>query len=161
MGDQICKWGTSRFLLNKIWKYLPLKFIILYIQSLEKENGTPKNIFLWGSPGSGKTLLLMEVLKIYLAFHNLKKTRPKVLIILYHKAVDQNCELANDMRKKYLKNVFEDADIQILTMEQACKGMKILRQKSNQYSLIHYLSMHRIWYWSFGFKWTLFKTSLP
>ena len=79
-------------------------------------------MFLWGSSGTGKTLLLVEILKIYLAHFKLKNIRTKVWVIVYHSAVSDDCKLIEDLKEKYLPMSKNEADIQVMTFKQACKG---------------------------------------
>ena len=67
---------------------------------------------------SGKTLLLVEILKIYMSFFKLNNSKTKVLVLVYHEDVDDCGELINDFRSKYLHG----DNINVMTFKQACKG---------------------------------------
>ena len=82
----------------------------------------PKNIFLWGSSGTGKTLLLVETLKMYLAYFKLQKIKTKVLVIIFYSAAQNSSKLLDDLRKKYLADILPEEDIDIMTMKEACSG---------------------------------------
>ena len=92
---------------------------------MEKEN-IPQHIFLWGSSGTGKTLLLVEILQMYFAFFKLKKMKTKALVIAYHNLMSNNAKLIADLNTKYFANVPADVDIQVMTLRQACEGMYFL-----------------------------------
>ena len=95
---------------------------MLSLQNLNGLNARPKNVFLWGSSGTGKTLLLVEILKMYLAHFKLKNVKTKVLLVVYHTAVSDECILIKDLKAKYLSLSKNEADIQVMTFKQACKG---------------------------------------
>ena len=83
-------------------------------------------MFLWGSSGTGKTLLLVEILKMYLAHFKLKNVRPKVLVIVYHHTVSDDCKLIEDLKEKYLTLIKDESDIKVMTFRKACRGKNIL-----------------------------------
>ena len=87
-------------------------------------NDGPKNIFLWGSSGTGKTLLLVETLKMYLAYFKLQKIKTKVLVIVFHSTAQNSSKLLDDLRKKYVADILPGEDIKIMTMKEACGGKK-------------------------------------
>ena len=95
------------------------------LQNLNGLNARPKNVFLWGSSGTGKTLLLVEILKMYLAHFKLKNVRTRVLVIVYHVTVSDDCKLIEDLKEKYLTLGKNEADIQVMTFKQACKGKNL------------------------------------
>ena len=82
----------------------------------------PQHVFLWGSSGTGKTLLLVEILRMYLAHFNLKHVKTKILVIVYHWCVHKDSKLLEDFNQKYLSTLNSNFDIKIMTMEEACKG---------------------------------------
>ena len=79
-------------------------------------------MFLWGSSGTGKTLLLVEILKIYLAHFKLKNIRTKVWVIVYHSSVSDDCKLIEDFKEKYLILGKNESEIKVMTFKKACKG---------------------------------------
>ena len=98
---------------------------MLSLQNLNGLNARPKNVFLWGSSGTGKTLLLVEILKMYLAHFKLKNVRTRVLVIVYHVRVSDDCKLIENLKEKYLTLGKNEADFQVMTFNQACKGMNL------------------------------------
>ena len=101
---------------------------MLSLQNLNGLNARPKNVFLWGSSGTGKTLLLAEILKIYLAYFKLKNIMTKVWVIVYHNAVSDDCKLIEDLKEKYLTLGKNEADIQVMTFKHACKGKTLQKE---------------------------------
>ena len=89
---------------------------------MEACNETPGHVFLSGSAGTGKTLLLVEILKIYLAHFKLKGVKTKALVIAYDNGISENARLIEDLKNKYLNDMVSNADIEVLTFREACKG---------------------------------------
>ena len=99
--------------------------VLKKIRQCIREDRLP-NVFLWGSGGTGKTLLMVEMLQMYLAYYKMKSIPTKVLVIVYHSFIKEGDKLLEDLRTKYLANIDEGVDICILTMKQACKSINIL-----------------------------------
>lgn len=81
-----------------------------------------QHLFLWGSGGTGKTLLLIEVLRMKLAYFKLKNIPTKVLVIVYHWGADENLELIKNLKEKFSDPSFDDYEIEPKTFWQICKG---------------------------------------
>ena len=81
-----------------------------------------QHVFLTGSGGTGKTLLLVEILQMYLAHFKLKGVKTKALVITYDNGISENGRLFEDLTTKYLCNVVSDTDIKVMTFREACKG---------------------------------------
>ena len=64
---------------------------------------------------------------MYLAHFKLKRVKTKVLVIIYYYGATIDSQLMLDLKTKYLGNIDDDADVQILTFEQACGGNYPLR----------------------------------
>ena len=107
----------------------------LWFQSLSKANTKPGHVFLWGSPGTGKTLLLVETLKMYLAYFKLKNVRTKVLVLVYHSFVSDNCKLIEDLKEKCLTLGKNESDMKVMTFRQACRGIVDTVSSNVQYTL--------------------------
>ena len=63
-----------------------------------------KHVFLWGSAGTGKTLVLVECLRIMLAKFRLEKPKEEIesIVLVYHHDVKEDSELIKYIEKKYL-----------------------------------------------------------
>ena len=62
----------------------------------------PKNVILYGSSGTGKTLLLAEILKIKIAHFKMLNQKPiKVLIATYEPYYVKTDQLKQDLKEKY------------------------------------------------------------
>ena len=62
---------------------------------LQKYPNELNHLFLWGSSGTGKTLLLIECLRIIIAKCKLQKPRKEMetFVLVYHENVDEKSEL--------------------------------------------------------------------
>ena len=82
------------------------------------------HLFLWGSHGTGKTLLLVEALRIMMAHYKLQKVEAKVIVLTYHDKVIESSELLKDLRTKYMPSITVDKtnNIKITTFKELCKG---------------------------------------
>ena len=63
---------------------------------------------------------------MYLAHFKLKNVRIKVLVIVYHWSVSDDSRLIDDLKEKYLDLSKNEADIKVMTFQQACKGENLL-----------------------------------
>ena len=86
------------------------------------DEGKPQHVFLWGSGGTGKTLLLVEILQMYLAHFKLKNIKTKILVIIYYYRSTTKSQLMIDLKTKYIANINQEADINVMTFAEACKG---------------------------------------
>ena len=78
---------------------------------------------MWGSSGTGKTLLLVETLRIMLAYYKLQKIETEVIVLTYHDQVEESSELFKDFGTKYLPSITDDkTNIRITTFQELCQG---------------------------------------
>ena len=76
-------------------------------------------LFLWGSSGTGKTLLSLETLKIKLSHFKSQNKTVKVIVTTFNYF---DTLLLENIREKYLVNI---SDVQILPLIQLCKELDI------------------------------------
>ena len=77
-------------------------------------------LFLWGSSGTGKTLLSLETLKIKLSHFKSQNKIAKVIVTQFYTWYDP--VLLENIRQKYLVNI---SDVQILTLRKLCEELNI------------------------------------
>ena len=58
---------------------------------------------------------------MYLAHFKLKGVKTKALVITYDNGISENARLIEDFNK-YLNDMVSNADIEVLTFREACKG---------------------------------------
>ena len=75
-------------------------------------------LFLWGSSGTGKTLLSLETLKIKLSHFKSQNKTVKVIVTTFR----YETLLLENIREKYLVNI---SDVQILPLNQLCEELNI------------------------------------
>ena len=74
---------------------------------------------MWGSAGTGKTLILMEALKIKLSKLLRLGKRVRILATTYYK---ENTELQKKYVEKYLVNM---KDVEVMSLEKLCDDLNI------------------------------------
>ena len=84
----------------------------------------PKNFILYGSSGTGKTLLLAEVLKIKIAHFKMVNKKPiKVLVATYEAMFVKTDQLKQDLKEKYnMQAILEEFEVEPKTMVELSKG---------------------------------------
>ena len=80
----------------------------------------PKNIFLWGSSGTGKTIILSEVLKMKISHYNKKGMKLNVFVTSYMAV--SGSKLIEDFKHKYLVHLPSGCKVQFIPFNFLCKG---------------------------------------
>ena len=75
-------------------------------------------LFVYGSAGTGKTLILCEALKIKLSQLLSQGRRVRILVTAFH----DETELLNNFRTKYLVNM---KDIEVMGLQELCRELNI------------------------------------
>ena len=83
------------------------------------EGNAESCLFVWGSAGTGKTLILMEALKIKLSKLLRRGRRVRILATTYR---DSNTELQKKYVEKYLVNM---KDVEVMGLGELCRELKI------------------------------------
>ena len=78
-------------------------------------------LFVYGSAGTGKTLILIEALKIKLSKSLSSGQRVKILVTTFY----DSTELRKDFRTKYLLNFLNIADIEVLSFPELCASLNL------------------------------------
>ena len=81
-------------------------------------------LFLWGSSGTGKTVLSLEALKIKLSHFKTENKTVKVIVTNFTLFFGDTLLLEN-IRQKYLANISNISEVQILPLSQLCKELNI------------------------------------
>ena len=80
----------------------------------------PKNIFLWGSSGTGKTIVLTEVLKMKIS--HFKRIHIKLNIFVTSYMAASGSQLIEDFKQKYLAHLPSECQVQFIPFNLLCKG---------------------------------------
>ena len=80
----------------------------------------PKNIFLWGSSGTGKTIILTEVLKMKISHYIKKDIKLNIFVTSYMAA--SGSKLIEDFKQKYLVHLPTECEVQFIPFNLLCKG---------------------------------------
>ena len=89
-------------------------------------------LFLWGSSGTGKTVLSLETLKIKLSHFKSQNKTVRVIVTQYETYGDSF--LLENIRQKYLTNI---SDVEILRLEDLCEELNIQWDGYNPRDLIN------------------------
>ena len=82
----------------------------------------PKNVFLWGSTGTGKTLILTQLLAMKISEYTKRGLKLKVFVSSYMSGIKDSM-LMNEFKNRYLKHLTSLNDmVQFIPFEQLCKG---------------------------------------
>ena len=84
----------------------------------------PKNMILYGSSGTGKTLLLVEVMRIKVAHYKMIGGKPiKIIIATYDTIGSKSKQLKQDLTKKYnIQGLLEEFKVVPKGMDQISNG---------------------------------------
>ena len=80
----------------------------------------PKNIFLWGSSGTGKTIILTEVLKMKIIHYKKQNIKLNIFVTSYMAA--SGSQLIEDLKQKYLAHLPSECQVQFNPFNLLCKG---------------------------------------
>ena len=95
---------------------------------LQKHPDELNHLFLWGSSGTGKTLLLIECLRIMMAKCKLQKPKKEIkpMVVVYHHQIKENSELIKNLESEYLPSITWKENIKPKTFKQLCSGKEII-----------------------------------
>ena len=81
-----------------------------------------KNIFLWGSSGTGKTIVLTEILKIKISHY--KKTNIRLNVFVTSYMATSSSQLMQDFKEKYLAYLPTKCQVRFVPFNLLCQGKK-------------------------------------
>ena len=93
------------------------------IQFVAQKN--PKNIFLWGSSGTGKTLLLSQALTMKMSKYKRDGINNIKVIVSNWRAVGDQFQLMQDFKKKYLSHLVALEQVTFISGDQLCEELNI------------------------------------
>ena len=84
----------------------------------------PKNLILYGTSGTGKTLLLVETLRIKVAHYKIFGDKPiKIIIGTYNTVGSWPEQLRQDLTRKYnIQGILEEFKVEPKDMDQLANG---------------------------------------
>ena len=83
----------------------------------------PQNIFIWGTSGTGKTLILTQILGIKRSHY---KTLPGMklnIIITSFQSFDAKSQLLKNLKGNYLKHMNDMDEVRFFTLPEVCSGI--------------------------------------
>ena len=102
----------------------------------------PKNVFLWGSSGTGKTIILTEVLKMKISHYKRKHIKLNIFVTSYMAAAGS--QLIEDFKWKYLANLPPECKIQFIPLNLLCKGKLCTFDINSLNENVHFFESFRI-----------------
>ena len=79
-----------------------------------------KNVFLWGSSGTGKTIILTEVLKMKISYYKMNGFKLNIFVTTYIAAPQS--QLLQELKGKYLSNLPNAIKVKFLSFNELCNG---------------------------------------
>ena len=89
-------------------------------------------MFLWGSSGTGKTVLSLETLKIKLSHFKSQNKTVRVIVTQFDTYLDPF--LLENIRQKYLTNI---SDVEILPLDDLCRKLNTQWDSYNPRDMIN------------------------
>ena len=80
----------------------------------------PKNIFLWGSSGTGKTIILTEILKMKISNYEKKSVKLNIFITSY--MATSESQLMKEFKEKYFAYLPSECEVQFIPFNLLCQG---------------------------------------
>ena len=80
------------------------------------------NIILWGSYGTGKTLLLVEALGIKISYYKRQNVDMKVFISSYSND-SYDSPLMEDFRERYMPRLVHEEFVEFIDFKHLCEGI--------------------------------------
>ena len=80
----------------------------------------PRNIFLWGSSGTGKTIMLTEILKMKISHYKRQRLKMKIFITSY--MANSESQLIQDFKEKYLAYLPSECVVHFVPFNALCQG---------------------------------------
>ena len=80
----------------------------------------PKNIFLWGSSGTGKTIILTEILKMKIIHYKQKSINLNVFVTSY--MATSESQLIHEFKEKYLVHLPSECQVKFIPFNLLCQG---------------------------------------
>ena len=92
------------------------------IQTVSEKNC--KNVFLWGSSGTGKTLLLTQLLGVKRSWYK-RMGKQLHTIVCSYMSEDNSSMLMQDFQNKYLPGLKDDSSVDFLGLKELCEKMNV------------------------------------
>ena len=83
----------------------------------------PQNIFLWGSIGAGKTLLLVEALLMKMSQYKREGRQVNIIVTAFGSTSDS--ALVEDFRNKYLSSLTKQDNVRIVSISTLCREQNV------------------------------------
>ena len=99
-------------------------YLIISRQIIENvAKNLPKNILIWGSSGTGKTLLLTQILGIKISYYKMLGGIKLNIIVTSFQSLDFKSQLLKDFKENYLTQLDNMDEVRFLSLPELCSGL--------------------------------------
>ena len=83
----------------------------------------PQNILIWGTSGTGKTLLLTQILGIKISYYKMLGGIKLNIIVTSFQSLDFKSQLLKDFKENYLTQLDNMDEVRFLSLPELCSGL--------------------------------------
>ena len=99
-------------------------YLIISRQIIENvAKNLPKNILIWGTSGTGKTLLLTQILGIKISYYKMLGGIKLNIIVTSFQSLDFKSQLLKDFKENYLTQLDNMDEVRFLSLPELCSGL--------------------------------------
>ena len=115
-------------------------YLIISRQIIENvAKNLPKNILIWGTSGTGKTLLLTQILGIKISYYKMLGGIKLNIIVTSFQSLDFKSQLLKDFKENYLTQLDNMDEVRFVSLPELCSGLlKIALNKELKCLQIYY-----------------------
>ena len=122
-------------------------YLIISRQIIENvAKNLPKNILIWGTSGTGKTLLLTQILGIKISYYKMLGGIKLNIIVTSFQSLDFKSQLLKDFKENYLTQLDNMDEVRFVPLPELCSGLlkialnKELKMPANLLQPINHIS---------------------
>ena len=98
--------------------------LIIFRQIIENvTKNLPQNILIWGTSGTGKTLLLTQILGIKISYYKMLGGIKLNIIVTSFQSLDFKSQLLKDFKENYLTQLDNMDEVRFLSLPELCSGL--------------------------------------
>jgi DNA replication protein DnaC len=99
-------------------------YLIISRQIIENvAKNLPKNILIWGTSGTGKTLLLTQILGIKISYYKMLGRIKLNIIVTSFQSLDFKSQLLKYFKENYLTQLDNMDEVRFVSLSELCSGL--------------------------------------